>query len=370
MTTTAEHSAEDLRRRLTDHLSAEGVLRSPDWVRAFASVAREHFVPAFTLRTADGLRACREGEPGYMETVYSDASLITQRDAGGTATSSSSQPRVMAAMLEALPGDATIVLEIGTGTGYNAALLCERYGSERVISIDIDPDLTMAARPRLHTAGYTPTLLTGDGVTAHTPGTPYSAVIATCGLPRIPPAWLAQLAPGGAIIANLGYGLVALRADEHGAAAGHFLPEVAAFMTARPTPGTAAREHHDTAALMRAVGTVTSAHVPWDVTGPMARFLGGMLHPEARDLTLIDDSGASVHVIHDAASGAWARLSMKGEEARIEQGGPRALWSERLSLLRDWDRAGRPGVERYGLTVQGAHTLWLDDPAGPSWELP
>ncbi|MDJ1131228.1 methyltransferase domain-containing protein [Streptomyces iconiensis] len=372
MTITAEPSAEDLRRRLTDHLVAEGVLHNPAWKHAFVTAPREEFVPAFSLRTADGVRAYQTGEPEYLETVYRDVSLITQRDASGTATSSSSQPRVMAAMLEALPdADGTRVLEIGTGAGYNAALLCERYGDEQVVSLDIDPGLTAAARQRLHSAGYTPTLITGDGTGAHTPLAPYGALIATCGLPRIPAAWLDQLAPGGTIVANLGYGLAVLRLDEHGAAQGHFLPEMASFMTARTTSESVPSEQHDVTTLMRAVGTVTSAHVPWDVTGPMPRFLGAMLHPSATDLTLTDENGTTVHAITDAASGARARLSHRGEDARIDQGGPRALWDERLALLRDWSRAGQPGVERYGLTVQGCtHTLWLDTPDGLSWTLP
>ncbi|WP_326693147.1 MULTISPECIES: hypothetical protein [unclassified Streptomyces] len=66
-------------------------------------------------------------------------------------------------------------------------------------------------------------------------------------------------------------------------------------------------------------------------------------------------------------------MTVCDEEARIDHDGPhnRNLWDERLSLLRDWERAGQPGVERYGLTVQGPeHTLWLDTPDGVSWQLP
>lgn len=374
MTVTAEHSAEDQRRRLTDHLAAEGILRSPAWIRAFGAVPREHFVPAFTLRTAHGVRGFREGDDGYLETVYSDASLITQRDSSGTAISSSSQPRVMAAMLEALPDtDSASVLEIGTGTGYNAALLCERYGASQVTSVDIDPDLTTAARERLNTVGYTPTLVTGDGAAAHTPGAPYSAVIATCGLPRIPATWLAQLAAGGTVVANLGYGLAILRADEHGAAQGRFLPEMAAFMTARPTPSHNPTRQ-DIAGLMHAIGTTTTAHAPWDVTASMPRFLGALLHPGTVDLAL-GDGDDTAHVIHHPASGAWARMTVRGEEARIDYDGPegRNLWAERLGFLGYWEQAGRPAVERYGLTVasDGAHTLWLDAPdSGSAWALP
>lgn len=319
------------------------------------------------------MRGFRDGDLHFLENVYSDASLITQRDANGTATSSSSQPRVMATMLEALPADdSTSVLEIGTGTGYNTALLSERYGSPNVVSLDIDPDLTRAARQRLHATGYRPILVTGDGHRAHAPRAPYSAVIATCGLPRIPQNWLAQVAPGGIIVASLGYGLAVLRADEHGAAQGRFLPEMAAFMTARPTPGHTPSQQ-DIAGLMRAVGTTTTARMPWDITAPMPRFLGGMLHPDAVSLSL-GDGGDAVHVLHHPASGAWARMTMRGEGARIDHAGPdgRNLWAERLGLLGCWAQAGRPSVERYGLpvNVNGTHALWLDTPDGSAWALP
>ncbi|MFI7244478.1 methyltransferase domain-containing protein [Streptomyces qinglanensis] len=377
MTVTAEHSTHDLRRRLTGHLVAEGVLRSPGWIRAFSTVPRERFVPAFTLRTADGVRGVREGDTAYLDTVYSDASLITQRDTSGTATSSSSQPRVMATMLEALPDDdSTSVLEIGTGTGYNAALLCERYGSPNVTSVDIDPDLTAAARQRLHAAGYAPTLITGDGTAAHASDGPYNAVIATCGLPRIPQDWLAQVVPGGTIVANLGYGLTVLHTDEHDTVQGHFLPEMAAFMTARGSSSHTNGGHQgDMAALMRATGSITTVHLQCDVTAPMSRFLGGMLHPDTVDFTLTGEDGHVVHIVQHPASGAWARMTMHDTEgARIDYDGPggRNLWGERLPLMTAWAEAGRPGPERYGLTVSGdgGHTLWLDGPGGRSWELP
>lgn len=65
---------------------------------------------------------------------------------------------LMARMLEALDvRDGDRVLEIGTGTGYNAALLCHRVGSHNVVSIDIDPALIAAARSRLASLGHHPT---------------------------------------------------------------------------------------------------------------------------------------------------------------------------------------------------------------------
>lgn len=58
--------------------------------------------------------------------------------------------------------------------------------------------------------------------------------------------------------------------------------------------------------------------------------------------------------------------------AWLDHGGPRDLWAEREPLLTQWRDAGRPGHERYGLTVdpEGVHTLWLDEPDGVAWRLP
>jgi SAM-dependent methyltransferase len=89
-------------------------------------------------------------------------------------TSSSTMPSLMARMLEALDvRDGHRVLEIGTGTGYNAALLCHRLGPRNVVSIDIDPTLVAAARSRLADLGYHPTLVAGDGTTGAVQHGPY-----------------------------------------------------------------------------------------------------------------------------------------------------------------------------------------------------
>lgn len=108
----------------------------------------------------------------WLAAAYQDTSLLTQFDAAGVATSSSTCPSLMARMLEALDVvDRDHVLEIGVGTGYNAALLAHRLGNDRVVSLDVDPDLVRLARDRLGEAGYAPTLIAGDGMAA-APNTP------------------------------------------------------------------------------------------------------------------------------------------------------------------------------------------------------
>src|SRR5262249_12648785 len=147
----------------------------------------------------------------WLDQVYADRVLVTQldddptrwqvaRETGpvfGVPTSSSSQPAIMAVMLAIL--DVAVGhrgLEIGTGTGYNAALLAHRLGSGNVHTVDIDPDLVESARKRLAYCGFTPTCVAGDGSAGHPAGALYDRVLATCAVARIPQAWLTQTVPG------------------------------------------------------------------------------------------------------------------------------------------------------------------------------
>jgi protein-L-isoaspartate O-methyltransferase len=72
------------------------------------------------------------------------------------------------------------LLEIGTGTGYNAALLCHRLGAESVFSVDIGAGLVAAARERLAALGYAPTLVAADGRLGLPGHGPFDRIIATC----------------------------------------------------------------------------------------------------------------------------------------------------------------------------------------------
>lgn len=92
------------------------------------------------------------------------------------------------------------VLHVGTGIGYTAALLYERLGSNKVTTVNIDPNLSNAARTRLDRIGYTPTVVTGNGAQGYVPNIPYDAILATCALRRISADWPALAAPGAWIV--------------------------------------------------------------------------------------------------------------------------------------------------------------------------
>ena len=157
------------------------------------------------------------------------------------ATSSASMPRIVAVMLDRLQvADGHRVLEIGTGTGYNAALLCARLGDDKVTSVEVDPATAAEAAGHLAEAGYRPTLVVGDGAGGHADGAPYDRIIATCAVSRIPAAWIEQLADDGVIVAPLTLqgGLAVLRKTAPGQVSGRLDAEPAYFMTMRPAdPG-------------------------------------------------------------------------------------------------------------------------------------
>jgi protein-L-isoaspartate(D-aspartate) O-methyltransferase len=168
------------------------MLSSPGIEAAFQAVAREHFLP-------DTLRE------GGLAAVYRDDAIITKRSAQGAPLSSSSQPAIMAKMLELLdvqPGDH--VLEIGAGTGYNAALLAYLAGSSgSVTSIDIDAEIATRARRALRDCGVRATIVAGDGRDGYRARAPYDRIIVTASADRLPRAWLEQLREGGRLVVPL-----------------------------------------------------------------------------------------------------------------------------------------------------------------------
>ena len=171
-----------LRLALVDDLCRRGLIRTPAVREAFARVPRERFIP-------------RVAEERGLAAVYEDTALVTLTSPQGLAISSSSQPAIMAEMLERLSvGSGVRVLEIGAGTGYNAALLAEL--GARVVSVDVDADLASAAAQRLvDWPGVE--VAAGDGMRGWTAGAPYDRIIVTATPPCIPAAWRDQLREGG-----------------------------------------------------------------------------------------------------------------------------------------------------------------------------
>ncbi|WP_203829913.1 protein-L-isoaspartate O-methyltransferase family protein [Actinoplanes palleronii] len=187
----------DVRRDFLDQIRLDGVRLTPELAAAFAGVRRELFVPEGFHRR-DGSRV-EPGDPAFLPSVYRNDVLVTKLN-GDKPISSSSQPSLMAMMLGALdvrPG--MRVLEIGAGTGYNAALMAA-LGAE-VTSVDVQEDVAARARSALDRAGAAGVrVVAGDGYLG-VPDFRYDRIIVTVGVAGFSPHWFGQLAPGGFVMA-------------------------------------------------------------------------------------------------------------------------------------------------------------------------
>jgi protein-L-isoaspartate(D-aspartate) O-methyltransferase len=188
------------RLELVADLRAKGAIGSERVAAAFAAVARECFLPE--LLAGEGLAA-----------VYRDDAIVTKRDSRGMPLSSSSQPALMAKMLELLElREGQRVLEIGAGTGYNAALLAHMVGATgTVTTIDVDAELARKARRAIRDAGYRARVIVADGRLGAPGDAPFDRIIVTACADEMPRAWLEQLAQGGRLE-------LPLRLDPDGAA--------------------------------------------------------------------------------------------------------------------------------------------------------
>ena len=156
---------------------------------AMRTVPREAFLPGTPLADA-----------------YGRSPVVTHRDQHGVVISSASAPSTVALMLAQLdvrPGHR--ILEIGAGTGYNAALLAYLAGpSGRVTTVELDPGIAAEAEQALAAAGYGHvTVVAGDGEYGHAPSAPYDRIIVIAGAWELPAAWAAQLTPGGLLVVPL-----------------------------------------------------------------------------------------------------------------------------------------------------------------------
>lgn len=367
-------TAEDWRTRaaaLADRLTEQGVITDPVWRCVVADVPRHAFVPEF-FSADDPPERITTDDPRWLPLAYSDETLVTQRkehpDQPGFAwsTSSSTRPSLMLRMLHILDvGDRTSVLEIGTGTGYNAALLCERLGSDYVTTIDIDPELTGVARERLAGAGYRPTVATADGPAGYLPGAPYDRIIATVATEGVPYAWIEQTSPGGVILADIrprgmtwAGALARLTVADDGTAHGPLIPCTWGFMSTRSDatrPGVPEPIPIDA----RTVRTRIS-----DIGGEALRAPGLSLLIWRRLPGINAFPGPDLTQI-TSPDGSWAKAT-KTTPAKIEYGGPADIWAEVEHAHAWWMDHGRPEVDAFGLTVTGPYDqrLWHQAPDG------
>lgn len=357
---------------------------APAWAEAFWATPRHAFLPN-TVWVGEDLEGCsrQEAPEVWLRHAYEDNSVVTQVNDGQAAkpgerwaSCSASAPSIVFRMLDMLDvATGHNVLEIGTGTGWNAGLLAYRLGSGQVTTIEVDPALAAQAAVRLKNVGLEPRVICGDGALGHEEGGPYDRIIATCSVRSIPPAWIAQAKPGGVILTPwespwLCYGLLRLTVDGYDAASGSFSPH-SAFMLMRGQR-TDMRIYRDVVRDDHVPEESSVTLSPWAVAGDdwSAQFAIGL---QLGDVwcTWHDDPDvegvASRLWLATTDATAWAAVDWDGhseERFTVWEYGPRRLWSEVEAAYRWWDSVGRPGPERFGMTVapDGEHSAWLDVP--------
>ena len=355
---------------LAEELIAVGKLRSLEWQAAVRAVPRHELVPVhYTMDPHTGDWHAHHTADDLTR-VYSNTALFVLP--GGL--SSTSMPGLMTRMLETIDvQEGHRVLEIGAGTGYNAALLSHRLGSENVYSMDIEAGLIELARERLAHIGYHPTLVAADGAHGLPQHAPYDRIIATCSVPAIPWAWVRQIREEGLILADVKIGkqtgnLVLLRRNGQ-RAEGRFDPTYGSFMGIRRDGDTYQRSRADPASRHRdsAQQRITTLDLtrPWEHTAFW--FFAHTALPPGTSCSLRGDGPDQPprNTVLHAPDSSWCEVREDPDNGvrQVWEAGPHPLWRIIEDTHTAWVRLGKPGWERFGLTATpDRQFIWLDTP--------
>ncbi|MFF4606848.1 methyltransferase domain-containing protein [Streptomyces sp. NPDC001339] len=381
-------SREELGRILLD----AGSMTS-DWMPTYEAVPRSAFLP--DLMWPHDMESGRNSAvdktlapEAWQEYADSNQPIVTQWDDGAhdgpepgkSFSSSSSMPSLVFSMLADLdvePGQR--VLEIGTGTGWNAALLAHRLGAANVVTIEVDGTVASEAQQSLDRFALPVEVVHGDGFLGYAKRAPYDRIIATCGLRKVPFAWVEQSSPGGVILVPWGtcYGpseatARLMVAEDCRSASGPFTRPVA-FMRMRSQRRP--RPRHDEYVPAEALTgvekstTQTSEH-DFSGTGAFdaAGFAMGLRVPDVAHLADRKREGKRAVWFYGLSDKSWAVVVFRDDckEAKVYQSGPRHLWDEVEAAHRWWVEQKRPGFHRFGLTVDAdGERTWLDSPDNP-----
>ncbi len=367
----------DAQAQLLDQLEASGAL-TPEWRPAFLAAARHRFLPdVFWASTSDGYERCdRTQDPArWLQLAYSDVAIVTQWDDGVDGgqqepTSSVSMPTMVASMLRDLDvREGHEVLEGGTGPGWNAGLMTKRLGPHHVVTVELDQAVADQAGANFRALGIDPTAVVGDAADGYPPAAPYDRAILTCSVREVPPAVLGQIRPQGVLVLPFaplfGGGAIARLTVDSGTASGPFTGS-SAFMRMRQQryqappvddylpgdwPGDAEQEH-------------TTLNPLTVIDDWLTSFVVGLAAPDIY-YRRSDGDGFITVWLFDTGITSWATVDHVDGSDRFEvrQSGGRRLWSEVEGAVQWWMKEGRPGFDRFGLTVDGAeHRAWLDEP--------
>jgi protein-L-isoaspartate(D-aspartate) O-methyltransferase len=373
----AAADAQPFMERYVRQLTDAGAIQSAEVERAFAAVERHRLLETFYYRPAGSAQAAvirhdpRRPAAEHLAIIYADNALAT-RQAGGFPSSSTSQPSLMANMLEFLRLAAGMkILEIGAGTGYNAALMAELTGNQRlVVTLDVQEDVVEQTRRLLAAAGYPEIrVLAGDGADGAPDDAPFDRVVATVGCSDLSPAWAGQLREGGRMLIPLahagGHPLVLLRKEQ-----GQLRGRIAAWTGFIPIRGRLHIEGRWERGIVMA--------------GPGAPVGQRQLWPGFGAAGAVDSFGLSADEIgllfflglHDrraclAPGGVGLSAGLDGwavaDPAGIRWWKDASLADELESLYERWRGRGQPGLEDYevSFTAVGAEAA----PPPGSWQI-
>lgn len=176
---------EDKRKDLVEKLKRKDYLEKPEIIEAFKTVQREEFIPS-----------------KYEKQAYVDRPLSIGE---GQTISAPSMIAIMLEVLEVEEGQK--ILEIGTGSGYNAALMAEMVGEDgKICSVERLAEIAEFGRRNLEDAGYGDIVdvVVGDGTTGWGEEAPYDRIIVTACAPKVSDALIEQLKVGGILTAPVG----------------------------------------------------------------------------------------------------------------------------------------------------------------------
>jgi len=375
-------------------LEEKGAFSSDPVRRAFETVERHRFLDSWYDAEVVNRRLVYHPieydrdrpTPEALSAIYSDRALITETD-GFAPTSSTSQPILVARMLELLdlrPG--MRVLEIGTGTGYNAALLSEIVGPDgAVCTVDLQENIAKQAKSFLHREGYDNVqVLCRDGCLGSPEAAPFDRIVATVGCSDVSEHWVEQLDDGGAMLVPLQHGLhdplIGFVQDPDRAARvrgrvvgrSGFMPIQGALGWATPWRNTLMRGVPKTPTRVWALpGALTSERgtdhpLTDDPHRAFAFFLSLALRPlwyTDRGYGLADPVTSSVIVVTGEAIEGYAVIPSRN--------GIGCLHDALLNLLGVWEELGRPVPSDFDLSLVPKGDLSLgvvpDGTPGREW---
>ena len=327
---------------------------------AFRTVRRDRFVQEWFERGPGGdfERRSVDTSSGSFEerlaAIYSDRPLVTAVTAAGAAASSSSQPSLMMMMLVHLdPKLGMRVLEVGAGTGYNAALLASITGSGgSVVSVEIDSELAERAAANLRSEGVrTATVLVGDGALGWAASGPYDRIIVTVGAQVVHDEWVAQLTEGGRVVLPLDHSgshvLTVLNRAAGAATLSGYFAGWSSFVAGLGGLRFGPRVSMATLAAGRRL--VPVAGLPRANDFADFAFFTGLEHPDLTTVRIVDADGELLHVgpgIVDAR-GEVAALAPECLRVTVDD-----LLADRVrATVHRWEVLGRPRLADYEVAL-------------------